>query len=246
MTNKFTNQAFWRKYWSSKKNIKKITANLAFSDIFDRELSKKSGQSMIEIGGFPGICAMYFKKYWGFQSTLLDYVFNKKETGKLLEVNNLKPEDITIINNDFLKYKSKIKYDLVFSLGFIEHFNDISDVISRHWSLTKRGGKMIIGIPNFYGINGVYQKLFDLKNLEIHNLKAMDTVILKKIMKKLKITKYKIFYKSGALVWLENIKSRNTLLQIFTYMLNIIGLGLTRLGIKGKIISTHIFIIAQK
>ncbi|OGJ39458.1 MAG: hypothetical protein A2411_01720 [Candidatus Pacebacteria bacterium RIFOXYC1_FULL_39_21] len=246
MINKLTDNKFWENYWQSKKVISPVLEKNSFTKIFKRELSNKKYKTMIEIGGFPGTYAIYFKKYWNYQSTLLDYVFDKRKFIKLLKINNLKEKDISVIIKDFFKFNDRKKYDLVFSLGFIEHFDDVEDVIKRHWRLVNRGGKLIIGIPNFLGINGLHQLLFDPANLNIHNLDAMNIFKIKVFMKRLNPRTYSVKYVSGKLVWLENIESRSNSVKLFTFFLNIIGMILTKLNINNKLTATHIFIVAEK
>src|SRR3989304_4017001 len=186
MTKNLTDNQFWRNYWQSKAVIKPVLENISNSKIFKRELSHKKYKTMIEIGGFPGTYAIYFKKYWQYQSALLDYVFDKSIFNRLLRINNLNKNDITVIVRDFFTFKNKKKYDVVFSLGFIEHFDNLEDVLKRHWKLVNRGGKLIIGIPNFLGMNGFYQLFFDPANLNIHNLDSMDFTKIEFLLKRLK------------------------------------------------------------
>jgi len=246
MNKEITDKKFWEKYWGSKTIFQIVEENYSFSNIFKEELTDKNYKSMVEIGGFPGYFAIYFRKYWGYKTTLLDYIINHQIVEKLLKINKLKPGDIELAKTDFTKYEGSKKYDVVFSLGFIEHFEDTADIIKRHWKMVNPGGKMIIGIPNFLGINGIYQLLFDPAILNVHNLNSMDSVRLKAILKNSGIKNFKVFYVSGAMVWLESLNKRKPILRFFTRILNFIGLGLTRLGIKGKFVSTHIFIVAEK
>jgi len=246
MQKKLTTKDFWTKYWSSKDTIKHIRNNFSFHKIFSEYLTGKNYHSMIEIGGYPGHYAIFFTKYWHYQSTILDYVIKPKIISRLAKINGLTKNDIKVIKSDFFTYKSRQKYDVVFSLGFIEHFDDTAEVIKRHWNLTNRGGTAIIGIPNFLGINGIYQLIFDPTNLNIHNLDAMNISSLKKIVKSLKPKKFKIFYVSGGMVWLEQLTNRTIMLQLLTYCINLVGFALTHMGIKNKFISTHIFIMIEK
>jgi SAM-dependent methyltransferase len=246
MSNELTTNETWQDYWLHKNVIKKVKKNLSFFQIFHRELKNKKYKTMIEIGGFPGTYAVYFKKYWNFKPTILDYVFEKKLFNQVLKLNNLNKSDIEVKVKDFFKFSGRKKYDLVFSLGFIEHFTDIENVITRHWKLVNKKGKLIIGLPNFLGLNGVYQLLFDPTNLNIHNLDAMNISNLEKAIKNQKPKKYSIEYVSGNLVWLEDLQHKNILIRLLTYGLNFIGAVLTRLGVKNKFVSTHIFIVMDR
>ena len=85
-------------------------------------------------------------------------------------------------NTDFFNFSTDRKYDIVFSLGFIEHFNNTRDVILRHVDLLASGGLLLIVLPNLLGLNGWIQRRFDKENYDAHNLKSMEIDRLKKIM----------------------------------------------------------------
>jgi SAM-dependent methyltransferase len=63
-------------------------------------------------------------------------------------------------------------FDLVYSNGLIEHFEDPYPLVRRHVELAKPGGRILILVPNYGGIYGRIQERVDPKNLAIHNLEA--------------------------------------------------------------------------
>ena len=77
-------------------------------------------------------------------------------------------------NTDFFNFSTDRKYDIVFSLGFIEHFNNTRDVILRHVDLLASSGLLLIVLPNLLGLNGWIQRRFDKENYDVHNLKSME------------------------------------------------------------------------
>lgn len=80
----------------------------------------------------------------------------------------------TSLPNDF--------FDVVFSSGFIEHFNDPTEIIDIHLALVKPGGVVLIVIPNYGGVYGKLQKIFSPENLLLHNLKIMNVENLRNII----------------------------------------------------------------
>jgi len=245
-TNDLTTQKFWEKYWSSKNLLQKVQKDHEFANIFRQYLTGKNYNTMLEIGGFPGYYAIYFAKYWNYTSTLLDFVVNNQLLIKLLKINDLTHKQVKVIKRDFFKHNVTEKYDLVFSKGFIEHFEDTEDVISRHWQYVSKGGTMIINLPNFTGFNGIYQLIHDPANLNAHNLTSMDMDRLNKAIKNLEPKKYSVFYGGGVLVWLERLNTKSWLTRFTTNFLGLLGLALSKLGIRGRFVSPHIFIIAEK
>ncbi len=243
---KITNVVTWENYWKNKKIIRKIGSNFWFSDIFSKELRGHPYENFLEIGGYPGYFSTYFKKYRGFKVSLLDYVIDKDQINKLFKFNNLNIKDVDIIESDLFNFKTQKKYDLVFSYGFIEHFDDTEKVIKKHWDLVNPRGKMIIILPNLLGLNGIFQLLFDSENMSIHNLRCMDINRLKEILFKLKIKKADVNYYGGLGVWLERLNDRNILIKILIYGLGAFGKLVKLTGFNSKFSSPHIVIIAQK
>ena len=69
---------------------------------------------------------------------------------------------------------SNEKFDIVLSLGFIEHFNNFCGVIFDHATLCKTGGTVIIGAPNFASpIQRALHRVLDKDNLSNHVLETM-------------------------------------------------------------------------
>jgi len=72
-------------------------------------------------------------------------------------------------------------FDLVFSAGVIEHFDDPREIVKRHVTLLKPGGKAVIMVPNYGGFYGRLQCRFDPENLSIHNLTIMNPPALRRL-----------------------------------------------------------------
>lgn len=80
----------------------------------------------------------------------------------------------TFLREDFKFYKPKALFDLVYSIGFIEHFVDWPDVLDQHADLVRPRGLLIINVPNFQGtVQRMLHRWLDAKNLEGHNLESM-------------------------------------------------------------------------
>lgn len=70
-------------------------------------------------------------------------------------------------------------FDVVYSLGVIEHYENPRPLIDAHLRLTKPGGLVLIAIPNYTGIHRRLQSYFDPNNLDIHNLELMNSDALR-------------------------------------------------------------------
>jgi SAM-dependent methyltransferase len=70
-----------------------------------------------------------------------------------------------------------LAYDLVISMGFVEHFDNWPNVFKKHYELCNPGGTIIIGAPNFCTpLQRALHKSLDKENIENHCLHAMYPV----------------------------------------------------------------------
>ncbi|MBN2101784.1 MAG: class I SAM-dependent methyltransferase [Candidatus Aenigmarchaeota archaeon] len=161
-----TDDIYWDEYW------KKCTIPSIANDFLSKKLEKliPENSDIIEIGGSIGSYLAYLNKEKKCKVSCLD--FSKK--GCELTQNNFNKLGIDgkIYNKDFLGNLSGLpKFDVVYSLGFIEHFTNYNKIIERHKLLCKNNGLIIVGCPNF---NGIYKPFIDKKRKNAHVLEAMD------------------------------------------------------------------------
>jgi SAM-dependent methyltransferase len=65
-------------------------------------------------------------------------------------------------------------FDLVYSLGFIEHFQDLKQVLTRQLDYVKPGGWLLIGVPHFIQVFSPILRLLAPAAWSDHNLRALD------------------------------------------------------------------------
>lgn len=159
---------------------------------------KKKYKTIFEIWCAPGNYLINFYKKNNLTPNGIEYSKEWiKKTKKNLKYQWIKANIIQwdFFDNTFLQ-KNKEKYDIVYSLWFIEHFENPQDAINRHFALTKKGWLVIITIPNLFYIN----KLFVSKKiLNIHNITIMNIPTIKKIFKQYNIIKIAYYW------WLFNM-----------------------------------------
>lgn len=122
---------------------------IPFTDIFTRFLRYDHDKTCIEIGCNPGYFLVHMHKHYGFKIFGVDYI-NIEWTRKNLHnfgISDFSPQKI-----DFLNWHTDQLFDVVFSSGFIEHFDDYRELFWMHAQLLKPGGMLILIVPNFrYG-----------------------------------------------------------------------------------------------
>lgn len=239
MANKITDRKFWQDYWKGYQP--KLITTILFQDIF---ASFPSGnQTFIEIGGFPGNFSIYFRKFKKYQVTMLDYFVDYKIISKALRINSLDQKAIKIIEADFLNYQPDNQYDIVFSAGFIEHFDNPEIVVKKHLELLKSGGLLFISLPNFLGLNGFVQKILDKKNLAGHNTEIMKIKKLNTLFSSMDLVNYKISYWGKPSIWLESSSGRSSFL---IKTIKVVSKVLNLFNLKSKFLSPYIVIQAYK
>ncbi|MDR0733161.1 MAG: class I SAM-dependent methyltransferase [Dysgonamonadaceae bacterium] len=201
------------------------------------------GKTFIEIGGFPGTMSIYFHKKYNCNVSLLDFYIDKEMVGKMEQTNDIPKETIECIACDFFDFAPARLYDIVFSYGFIEHFNDTRDIIQRHVDLLAQNGHLLIVLPNFLGLNGWIQRLFDRESYVAHNLQSMELIRLREIMKGFNLNDVKIEYTGKSMVWLE---AKPTIPRIIRLSVKMFSYMLKLFPVRCRLLSPYIVISADK
>ncbi len=172
-----TERKFWDKYWDKQnRKLKKGWISLqviALQKVFHQYLPVNENWQVLEIGGAYGAYLMYLARHFNYRIHSLDYSSTGNETTrKIFQEAGI---EIRIFERDLFSDLSDLPlFDLVYSLGFIEHFENPIPVIEKHLSLLKPGGILMIGVPN---LTGIYQKVLNQTApsfKESHNLEIMD------------------------------------------------------------------------
>jgi SAM-dependent methyltransferase len=149
------------------------TSTTAILNVIDRFASSPSPLSVLEIGGAPGGYLVHLWRAFGHEVCVLD----SSPAGIELTRKNFELLGVPgrVLERDmFGRNESNLTFDIVYSLGLIEHFQDISSVIDAHLRYTKPGGTLIIGCPNFRGVNRILLRRLSPSLLSWHNLDAMN------------------------------------------------------------------------
>lgn len=174
---KLTGQNFWESYWESGTEKKKGgRPSLCVQEIlraFDRNLPHSKELTALEIGGAKGEYLLYLSRRFGYKAYSLDYSSVGNE--QTLETFSKAGIPVQVYERDLFADNSDLPlFDLVFSLGFIEHFDDPVPVVESHLRLLKPGGILLLGVPNYSGIYHKVLKRLAPSMFTTHNLGIMD------------------------------------------------------------------------
>lgn len=240
--NNLTDRNFWKEYWSNYQ-YEKVPERSEFDAYFPQGTLPGNGRTSIEIGGFPGTMSLYFARR-GYHPTLLDFYVDPDIIRRLEKENGFAGDVIESIEHDFFTFSTTRRWDLVFSIGFIEHFDDTADVIRRHVNLLKDGGRLLIVLPNFRGINGWVQRTFDRRNYDAHNISSMIPSRLRNIVAGLPLTDTHVTYTRKPMLWLEPKPSRRNriarrIVRLFSHLLKLCP-------VKSRLLSPYIVVTGVK
>lgn len=200
---RLTEQEFWENYW---KNLQLPCAvDLDFS--FDRCLSKailnritefpfkkdrEDRCTVLEIGAAPGKWLSIFP-HDSFAVAGIEYSQQGMDAlQKNMVLLGIQP--VELMHGDFFAIEPRPFFDIVMSLGFVEHFDDPVAVIRRHIDWLRPGGALIIGVPNFTGLHGFAQRFLDLSILQAHNTSIMGAHFFESLPARLGIEKWSFEY----------------------------------------------------
>jgi 2-polyprenyl-3-methyl-5-hydroxy-6-metoxy-1,4-benzoquinol methylase len=212
---KLTEEQYWDDYWtnlslpSEIKRTKKSYYLNEILNVFDKYFHYDPSLSILEIGGSPGQYLAYLHRNFGYKIHCLDY----SEIGCLKTEENFRLLNIpcNIIRKDLFKEENETPlFDIVYSLGFVEHFEDIDFVIERHMKFLKKDGLLLFGMPNFTGINYLFLKVLAPELLKKHNIKVMDIASWNVFEQKLNLQKIFKGYIGGFEPSVFNRREKNT------------------------------------
>jgi SAM-dependent methyltransferase len=158
-------------------------------DRFDREFSEILRKCLggtdhltrvLEMGCGGSVWLPYLAKNFGCEVSGIDYL----DRGCELARRNLNAVGVSgrILQADFNDLDSSMglslsNFDLVFSIGVVEHFADPAALIGRFAGCLNQGGKIITIIPNLTGIQGWWWRAFCPNVYKVHNVIRLGALV---------------------------------------------------------------------
>ncbi|MFX0204228.1 MAG: class I SAM-dependent methyltransferase, partial [Candidatus Hodarchaeota archaeon] len=158
------------------------------SFLFDRLLKAhmpiRPDWSVIEIGSAPGSNLVNLNRNFGYKPYGVEY----SHAGVVLTQETFRKHGFNadnVIEADFFEeeFQNKFRstFDVVFSRGFIEHFDRPDEVVRLHINLLKPGGYLVCTIPNLLGTSYPYFRLCANDILKSHNCSIMRKDVFRRI-----------------------------------------------------------------
>lgn len=172
-----TTVEYWTKFWEHAKPPRQIrvdgsalryTVDRTYYSAVERYIPSTPGARLIEIGCGNSAWLPFFSKRFGIDVAGLDYSeYGCARAKAFLEVSEVRGDvrwgDFRNPPEDWID-----RFDIVFTNGLIEHFDETSSVISQIARFVKPGGRVLTFIPNMYGLNGWLQRQLGRRTFDTH------------------------------------------------------------------------------
>lgn len=218
-------------YWESAQGLPCIDLdeNNIIKKWIENSVDIKQIETCIEIGCYPGRYLSIFGDK-GVQVNGIDYLPGVLRLKNLCKEKGYKTGNFYCL--DFHKDSIEDKFDCVYSLGFVEHFNDWEVVFRKHVDLLSKDGILIIEVPNFCGwLQKVPRLIFDRENYLRHNIESMNLGRWIQLLNDNDLEILRADYFGGYMLWFEKdcgpIESliRRSALRFLGVLRSIIYLG---------------------
>lgn len=150
---------------------------LLWDVIYKKYMPKTKNMKVLEAGSAPGGHLVRLNQTFGFIPYGIEYSESGVELNrKIFTLHNINPDNVIyadFLSDEFHKHYREY-FDIVISRGFIEHFDDVDDIIEKHINLLNRGGYLFITVPNVRGINYILGLIFNKEFLSLDNINIMQ------------------------------------------------------------------------
>lgn len=168
---------FWNNLWGTKSAATREIGSpklrhweIQHAEFFDRAFSAigpTQGKDILEIGAGDSGWLPYFTKRWGLRVTGLDYSPTGCERASEL-LRRAGVEANIVLADMFDPPESLLRnFDIVVSIGVIEHYSDTAGTVRALARFLRPGGIMVTTVPNIPGLVG---DLFRIVNRPVYDI----------------------------------------------------------------------------
>lgn len=163
-------------------------SSFLFQRLLRRHLPVRSDWTAIEIGCAPGSNLVALHRDFAYQPYGVEYshtgVLLARETFSQYGFDPAGVIEADLFDREF-QDSCRGKFDVVFSQGFIEHFDPPDEVLGLHANLLKTGGFLVCTIPNLRGVCYPYLRLCAREHLKLHNCSLMHKKAFRRVFEPL-------------------------------------------------------------
>lgn len=153
---RLTDVQYWDATWQERERPRRLWLYRDFDYETVRLLRKAAGEGpvrVLELGAGGSRLLPYLARKFAYKVFGADFSFSGC---RLLQANlalQRRPGGV-VCEDLFQSSLPPESFDVVYSSGLIEHFDDTYAVIAEHLRLLRPGGRLILIVPNFQGVQG--------------------------------------------------------------------------------------------
>lgn len=172
---KLTDRTYWENTYNQRKSQPPLRIegfrNYSNRLILDKLLeTKMENKRILEIGAGDSTWLPYLAKKFS-SSHFVGVDYSEGGCALLSERARREAVDIEIVHEDMFAENSKLhgSFDIVYSFGVVEHFDNLGHVLSAQKRYLKHDGVMFTVIPNMAGILGTLARKWNHEVYDKHN-----------------------------------------------------------------------------
>jgi 2-polyprenyl-3-methyl-5-hydroxy-6-metoxy-1,4-benzoquinol methylase len=167
-------RAYWDSVWSEGGGGVTHPASFShvqrrFASAFDAVLSElPPSSSVLEIGCANSIWLPYIAGRFDFRVVGIDYSeLGCEQTRAMYKAAGINAE--VLCSDAFSPLPELVgRFDVVFSMGVVEHFDDTATTLRAFAAYAQPGGTLLTVVPNMRGLTGFLQRLFNPRLFRAH------------------------------------------------------------------------------
>lgn len=176
---RLTDVAFWDQGWWQGKRPEKLWLYRDVDFEFVRLLRREGGSApvrVLEVGAGGSRVLPYLAWKFGYEVFGADFSLSGC---RLLRANlALRQVSGGVLCEDlFQSALPADTFDLVYSSGLIEHFDDLRPVVLAHVRQLKPGGRLVLAVPNLQGFQGKIMRRFAPPLWAMHNVFGPEDLV---------------------------------------------------------------------
>ncbi len=175
---KLTTVAYWDDHWSGLTLPQRVDPASPATRELDRLLKETLGPGplrVLEVGTAPSQWLHYFWKEYGYDAVGIDYSATGCRTSRE-NLRLLRSPGQVVVGDIFQPPFPAESFDLVFSMGVVEHFDSMEPILQACTCLLRPGGFLLTVVPNMRGSLGLLQRIASEEFLETHNPVSLEAL----------------------------------------------------------------------
>lgn len=182
MGERLTTQGYWADHWAGRRLPELTVPRRDIHQVLAAHLPVSADLSLFEVGCALGGWMAYFHRQFHYKVGGIEYVEPAAQaTRRNMEMLNV---PATVEVGDFFQLDRPRSSDIVYSAGFIEHFEDLDGVVRRICSMARK--YVVTLVPNFVGLLGLTNRLFNRPLYDAH--RRIDATMLRNLHEKAGVT----------------------------------------------------------